>query len=210
MRNEQEASRDGSITLPARAQQLHRRCDRSYCLRGYVWGLIHQHSLRHSHEEAVIRASRSGMREVTGGVSPVASLQWKRRLRSECSVRSLVVSIRAHNNYITTIKSPRHARSAVWSGREDLASGPASSLTVAQELRSFPPNRRRSVASNPLDGLLDFHIMVGARGFEPPTSCSQSRRATGLRYAPTACRLHILGEVTPRSTDPCITYTRTA
>ena len=27
--------------------------------------------------------------------------------------------------------------------------------------------------------------VVGARGFEPPTSCSQSRRATGLRYAPT-------------------------
>ncbi len=26
--------------------------------------------------------------------------------------------------------------------------------------------------------------LVGARGFEPPTSCSQSRRATGLRYAP--------------------------
>ncbi len=27
--------------------------------------------------------------------------------------------------------------------------------------------------------------LVGARGFEPPTSCSQSRRATELRYAPT-------------------------
>src|SRR3546814_10571970 len=27
--------------------------------------------------------------------------------------------------------------------------------------------------------------MVGADGFEPPTSCSQSRRATRLRYAPT-------------------------
>ena len=26
--------------------------------------------------------------------------------------------------------------------------------------------------------------MVGARGFEPPTSCSRSRRATRLRYAP--------------------------
>ena len=26
--------------------------------------------------------------------------------------------------------------------------------------------------------------MVGARGFEPPTSCSQSKRATRLRYAP--------------------------
>ena len=27
-------------------------------------------------------------------------------------------------------------------------------------------------------------VLVGARGFEPPASCSQSRRATRLRYAP--------------------------
>ena len=27
--------------------------------------------------------------------------------------------------------------------------------------------------------------MVGARGFEPPTSCSQGRRAARLRHAPT-------------------------
>ena len=27
--------------------------------------------------------------------------------------------------------------------------------------------------------------MVGARGFEPPTSWSQTKRATRLRYAPT-------------------------
>ena len=32
---------------------------------------------------------------------------------------------------------------------------------------------------------MDSKGVVGARGFEPPTSCSQSRRATGLRYAPT-------------------------
>ena len=31
--------------------------------------------------------------------------------------------------------------------------------------------------------------MVGAEGFEPPTSCSQSRRDTGLRYAPTSTSL---------------------
>ena len=30
-----------------------------------------------------------------------------------------------------------------------------------------------------------FHSMVGARGFEPRTSCAQGRRATRLRYAPT-------------------------
>ena len=28
-------------------------------------------------------------------------------------------------------------------------------------------------------------VLVGATGFEPATSCSQSRRATELRYAPT-------------------------
>ena len=28
------------------------------------------------------------------------------------------------------------------------------------------------------------HVMVGVEGFEPPTSCSQSRRATRLRYTP--------------------------
>ncbi len=32
--------------------------------------------------------------------------------------------------------------------------------------------------------------MVGARGFEPPTSASRTRRATKLRYAPT---LDIIG-----------------
>jgi hypothetical protein len=31
--------------------------------------------------------------------------------------------------------------------------------------------------------------LVGAEGFEPPTSCSQSRRATSLRHAPTFFRL---------------------
>ena len=31
---------------------------------------------------------------------------------------------------------------------------------------------------------------VGARGFEPPTSCSQSRRATRLRHAPSGVNIH--------------------
>ena len=31
-------------------------------------------------------------------------------------------------------------------------------------------------------------VMVGARGFEPPTPCSQSRCATGLRHAPKKAR----------------------
>ena len=31
-------------------------------------------------------------------------------------------------------------------------------------------------------------LVVGAAGFEPATSCSQSRRATKLRYAPSVMR----------------------
>ena len=38
----------------------------------------------------------------------------------------------ARNNHETTMKSERVARSAVWSGREDLAYRPAASLTVCQ------------------------------------------------------------------------------
>ena len=34
--------------------------------------------------------------------------------------------------------------------------------------------------------------LVGAVGFEPTTSCSRSRRATKLRYAPTEIALLIL------------------
>ena len=30
----------------------------------------------------------------------------------------------------------------------------------------------------------ELNKMVGVEGFEPPTFCSQSRRATGLRYTP--------------------------
>ena len=33
--------------------------------------------------------------------------------------------------------------------------------------------------------LKNQELVVGARGFEPRTSCAQGRRATRLRYAPT-------------------------
>ncbi len=32
--------------------------------------------------------------------------------------------------------------------------------------------------------MLENYKVVGVEGFEPPTFCSQSRRATGLRYTP--------------------------
>src|SRR5262249_14898848 len=38
--------------------------------------------------------------------------------------------------------------------------------------------------STPISGLLRHIEMVGVRGFEPPTPCSQSRCATGLRHTP--------------------------
>ena len=49
----------------------------------------------------------------------------------------------------------------------------------------FPP----TVGAQPLQTLstvnLYVYILVGARGFEPPTPASRTRCATGLRYAPT-------------------------
>jgi site-specific recombinase XerD len=45
-----------------------------------------------------------------------------------------------------------------------------------------PSTRRGAVGKDPRG--LKNKRWVGARGFEPPTSCSQSRRATRLRHAP--------------------------
>ena len=43
-----------------------------------------------------------------------------------------------------------------------------------------------------------FETLVGVIGFEPTTSCSQSKRATGLRYTPeTATKLRILRVAAP-------------
>ena len=41
--------------------------------------------------------------------------------------------------------------------------------------------------SNPLSygRMFTISVLVGARGFEPPTSSSRTTRATKLRYAPT-------------------------
>ena len=46
--------------------------------------------------------------------------------------------------------------------------------------------------------------MVGVRGFELLTSCSQSRRATGLRYTPTVLPLEIGSVTRTRTWDPMI------
>ena len=52
--------------------------------------------------------------------------------------------------------------------------------------RTPDPRLRRPLLYPPeLPGLfVSLGKMVGVEGFEPPTSCSQSRRATRLRYTP--------------------------
>ena len=45
-------------------------------------------------------------------------------------------------------------------------------------------------------------FLIGARGFEPPTSCSRSRRATRLRYAPSLRgTLYVLDEAVSSTTS---------
>ena len=48
------------------------------------------------------------------------------------------------------------------------------------------------------------HKVVGEEGFEPPTSCSQSRRATRLRYTPTKPR----SQITQHNTTQCDVHAR--
>ena len=60
------------------------------------------------------------------------------------------------------------------------AAGPHSTRQGRAEMKRLGADRER---------------MVGARGFEPPTSCSQSKHSTGLSYAPTT------GECSTRPID---------
>lgn len=41
---------------------------------------------------------------------------------------------------------------------------------------------------------LETNEVVGAEGFEPPTSCAERKRSTRLSYAPTARNEHDFGE----------------
>ena len=64
---------------------------------------------------------------------------------------------------------------------------PSPSISSGVRIRDSP---------SPASQLYDFGpltALVGVEGFEPPTSCSQSRRATRLRY-------------TPRSACTCFSY----
>ncbi len=76
-----------------------------------------------------------------------------------------------------------------------LAPGAAGRNTPTSRSKSFgqtqkiePKPRARADRAKPLprsNGLNFCEIfLVGAKGFEPPTSCSQSRRSTRLSYAP--------------------------
>ncbi len=55
----------------------------------------------------------------------------------------------------------------------------------------YPVELRAQLSNSPaqqdyarLEAKLEHGMLVGEEGFEPPTSCSQSRRATRLRYTP--------------------------
>jgi hypothetical protein len=55
---------------------------------------------------------------------------------------------------------------------------------VASALHRSPKRE----TTRPLTGDRAVSYMVGATGFEPATSCSRSRRSTGLSYAPPKAR----------------------
>src|SRR3954454_24247667 len=52
------------------------------------------------------------------------------------------------------------------------------------ERATLEPGKHKTPRARGLPWCTRGLVMVGATGFEPATSCSRSRRATGLRYAP--------------------------
>ena len=56
-------------------------------------------------------------------------------------------------------------------------------LAETVDIRAYQRKPRRKKRFLPFDGNPEYQ-MVGVEGFELSTSCSQSKRATGLRHTP--------------------------
>jgi hypothetical protein len=72
----------------------------------------------------------------------------------------------------------------------DGATGRSSPAPHANLLGTRGARRATKNADGPVFGHHRRGLEVGARGFEPPAFCSQSRRATRLRYAPKSFAAH--------------------
>ena len=88
--------------------------------------------------------------------------------------------------------------------RCQIAAGRKTNRQEAQEKRTMRPRKDRSQspntkkqykntnAKNPAIRLGFSRMLVGERGFEPPTHWSQTSCATGLRYSPNAAHINHL------------------
>jgi hypothetical protein len=81
-------------------------------------------------------------------------------------------------------RPPRGGRSeATWGARASAADRNRTRNPQLRRLVLYPVELRAAFPCTSRLGRL-----VGVRGFEPPTSCSQSRHSTGLSYTPTIDR----------------------
>src|SRR5262249_8525830 len=91
---------------------------------------------------------------------------------------------------------------------DDLGGAPAAHCAHRSGPATAPAGRR---ARRPGAGVTfgsAGRIMVGATGFEPATSCSRSRRATKLRYAPPCTSSSSLGWLSISLSAPRRTFPR--
>jgi hypothetical protein len=83
--------------------------------------------------------------------------------------------------------------------------GPATSSTTTVYLSDCPPGSHPTIDGGTHIGQGGKALRsIGAPGFEPGTFWSQTRRATGLRYAPLYLRLHNLTPRGPPSKRPSV------
>ena len=66
-------------------------------------------------------------------------------------------------------------------GRQDAPAATGRQKGPSARTTPVPKREKAPTTQNVVEALFNS---VGATGFEPATSCSRSRRATGLRYAP--------------------------
>ena len=108
-----------------------------------------------------------GMQEVRGSIPLVSTISTLTDAREILHPFFLAINIRLHSGWIFIAKKTHRC---------------AMRISPMVRLGGFEPS------THGLEGRcsiqLSYRCMVGMTGFEPATSCSQSKRATKLRYIP--------------------------
>ena len=145
----------------------------SLCVGGSSWGSIRQQSITSERLTSAVMAKPASIRysnAISRSVNEEQELTWL-----SISVCGLLCALQNGVSAVFVLKNrcwTKNAVAEITCSRRQVSSHTSIGRSVG------PPGAGDNVTARP------YCVLVGERGFEPPTSSSRTKRATELRYSP--------------------------